>query len=57
MLKKRLRKDLSVDEIKTIVAAAREPFTHQKDVAQRFRVTSALVGRIVREIDKKPEVV
>ena len=57
LLKKRLRKDLSVDEIEAIVAATREPFTHQKDVAQRFRVTSALVGRLVREIEKKPEVV
>ena len=54
-VKKRLRKDLTVDEIKSILAAAKKPFHRHQDIAQQFRVTSSLVGRLVRESRRQPE--
>ena len=56
-LKKRHRKDLSADEIQAIVAASREPFCSLKDVAQRYRLTPNLVGRLVKESETKPEAI
>ena len=54
-LKKRHRKDLTADEIEAIVIATRQPFCLLKDVALRFRLPVSLVGRLVREAEKKPE--
>ena len=55
-LKKRHRKDLTADEIESIVLAVRQPFYSMKDVAMRFRLPFSLVGRLVREAEKKPEI-
>ena len=55
-LKKRHRKYLSAEEIEDIVDATLEPFGTHHVVAQKFRVTPSLVGRLVREPIKKPEV-
>ena len=43
-LKKRHRKDLTADEIESIVLAVRQPFCSMKDVAMRFRLPVSLVG-------------
>ena len=54
-IKKRHRKDLSIEEIEEIVDAAKEPFRYHKDIAQKFRVPAQLVSTLVRESQKKPE--
>ena len=53
--KKRHRKDLTVEEIESIVLKAKEPFCMLKDVAQQFRLTPFLVGKLVKESETKPE--
>ena len=52
-LKKRRRKDLTIEEVEAIVAAAKEPYMHHKDVSQRFRVPARLVSDLVQESIKK----
>ena len=54
-LKKRHRKDLTIEEIKEIVAAAQEPFHLQKDIAQKYRISAQLVSILIQESIKKPE--
>ena len=54
-LKKRHRKDLSVEEIQAIVRESEEPFRYHKDIAQKFRIPARLVGALVQESQKKPE--
>ena len=54
-LKKRKRKDLSPDEIETIVAATKKPFHMYKDVAEQYRISAQLVLILVQESEKKPE--
>ena len=53
--KKRHRKELNAREIEEIVAAAKQPFQYHKDVAQRFKITKELVGRLVKESRQQPE--
>lgn len=53
--KKRHRKDLSSEEIRQIVEAAKQPFKSHKDVAQEFKLTGQLVHVLVKEAEKRPE--
>ena len=46
---------MTISEIEAIVAATKEPFRLQKDVAQTFRVSAQLVSVLAREAIKKPE--
>ena len=48
-IKKRHRKDLTIEEMEAIVAATHLPFRHHKDVAQQFRVPARLVSVLVQE--------
>ena len=54
-LKKRRRKDLSIEEVEAIVAAAEEPFKHHKDISQQFRVSARLVSGLVQDSIKNPK--
>ena len=54
-VKKRHLKDLSVKEIDEIVRAVQVPFLLHKDIAQRFRVSHYLVGKLVNESEDRPE--
>ena len=54
-MKKRVRKDLTIEEMEQIVAAASLPFTTHKDIAFTFRVSKILVSRLVTEADREPQ--
>ena len=54
-LKKRKRKDLTPEEIETIVAATNKPFHKYKDVAEQYRISLQLVSNLVKEAKTKPE--
>ena len=56
-LRKRHRRELSADEIADIVAATRKPYHKIKDVALQHRVTPSLVGRLVKDVEKDPEMI
>ena len=53
--KKRRRRTLSPDEVAEIVAATKEPYRMHADVARQYRVSSQLVGTLVRESVRQPE--
>lgn len=53
--RKRPRRELSPEEIERIVAATKQPYCTQKDVAKQFRVTAILVRQLVKEAKQKPE--
>ena len=53
--KKRHKKDLSPEEISTIVATTKQPFRLYKDVAKQFRISQKLLCDLVYEAKKKPE--
>ena len=54
-VKKRHLKDLSVEEIDEIVSAAQIPYMLHKDIAQVFRVSRLLVGKLVKMSEDEPE--
>ena len=47
--KKRLRKDLSVEEIENIIAATKQPYKLHTDIAKEFRVSYHLVSGLYKE--------
>ena len=53
--RKRPRKELTADEIESIVAATKVPFLRYAEVAKNFRVGIALVNSLVRESKEQPE--
>ena len=56
-LRKRQRRELSADEIADIVAATKKPYCQIKDVALQHRVTPSLVGRLVKDVEKNPQMI
>ena len=46
---------MSVEDVEAIVAAAKQPFNHHKEVAKLYRVPARLVSGLVKEADKKPD--
>ena len=44
-----------MEEVEAIIKAAKEPYRLHKDIAQKFRVSSQLVGGLVRDSVKCPE--
>lgn len=53
--KKRHRKELSVEDIESIVAASKEPFQYHSVIAKRFRISELLVRTLIKEAKKQPE--
>ena len=47
--KKRHRKDLTAEEIESIVADTEKPFKLIKDVALEYKISPQLVGVLIRE--------
>ena len=54
-LAKRHRKDLSIDEINTILKEAKEPYNLQKEIALKHRIPATLVGILLKEEAKWPD--
>ena len=54
-MKRRSLKDLPSDMRAEIVRLYDEEHLFQKEIAQRFRITQSLVGRLVRDSVKRPE--
>ena len=46
---------MTVEDVEAIVAAAKQPFNHHKEVAKLYRVPAQLVSGLVKEAEKKPE--
>ena len=53
--KKRHLKDLSEDDVNKIVATSQQPGWLMKDIAQKYRITPSLVGKLCREATKQPD--
>ena len=46
---------MTVEEVEAIVAAAKEPYMHHKDICQQFRVPARLVSGLIQDSIKNPK--
>ena len=54
-LQETLSQNLSEKDVDEIISLSKQPGWLMKDIAQKYRVPSNLVGRICREADRQPQ--